>query len=95
MKRRASSISTVLQNILKQYELEQQYNINYVIQFWTEIVPTNISKICHPIEIANGTLNLKANTEAWRKEILDNKDTLIKMINEKTEKAVIKDIKVI
>ena len=95
MKRKASSIGSVLQNILKQYELEQQYNINYIIQFWKEIVPEKIYKICHPVEIIDGTLNLKASTEAWRKEILNNKKTLIKMINDKTEKAIITDIKVI
>ena len=95
MKRRASSIGSVLQNILKRYELEQQYNISYILQFWKEIVPENIYKICQPVEIIDGTLNLKAGTEAWRKEILNNKKTLIKMINDKTEKAIITDIKVI
>ncbi len=95
MKKKAISIGSVLQNILKQYELEQQYNANYIIQFWKEIVPENIYKICYPVEIKEQTIIIKASTEAWRKEIINNKETLIQMINKKTDKTIITNIKVI
>ncbi|HID39885.1 MAG TPA: DUF721 domain-containing protein [Calditrichaeota bacterium] len=95
MKKKASSIGSVLQNILKQYELEQKYNTNYIIQFWQEIVPENIYKICYPVEINEGKLKIKVSTEAWQTEILNNKKALIQMVNDKTGRDIITDIKVI
>ncbi|HGY54344.1 MAG TPA: DUF721 domain-containing protein [Caldithrix abyssi] len=95
MKKSASRIDSVLQNILKQYQLEQKYENTYIIQFWQKIVPENINKICKPIDLKEGILTVKANTEAWKKEIKNNSKTLIKLINDKMGKNSIRAIEVI
>jgi len=95
MKKKASSVGSVLQTILKEYNLEQKYDNAYVIQFWEKLVPENIYKICTPVKIDNGELVIKAGTEAWKKELRNNSKILMQMINEKTNKTIITDLKVI
>jgi predicted nucleic acid-binding Zn ribbon protein len=92
MKSSIHSIGDSLKNILKGYHFEDEYYQNYILKNWDSIVPETIVKICKPVQIDQGVLYLNVASDAWKKELLNRKQHLIAIINNRIEKSFITDL---
>jgi predicted nucleic acid-binding Zn ribbon protein len=84
-----------LKNILKEHNLEDDYNEYYIITNWDKIVTSNIAKITSPIKLVNKVLTIKTKTESWKKELNIKKKHIISIINKSDKISKIKDVKFI
>lgn len=84
-----------LKNILKEHNLDDDYNEYYIITNWDKIVTPNIAKIASPIKLVNKVLTIKTKTESWKKELNIKKKQIISIINKSDKISKIEDIKFI
>ncbi|MBN2425644.1 MAG: DUF721 domain-containing protein [Calditrichaceae bacterium] len=86
-------ISTALHNILKNYQLESEYQEQLIIKYWDQMVDQRITSVARPVSLKNGVLELQALSASWKKELINNKDNLLKMINDSINQIKITEIK--
>lgn len=84
-----------LKNILKEHNLDDDYNEYCIIKNWDKIVTSNIAKITSPIKLVNKVLTIKTKTESWKKELNIKKKQIISIINKSDKISKIEDIKFI
>jgi predicted nucleic acid-binding Zn ribbon protein len=92
MNKKFKSINETLKNIIKQYSLEESYTENLIINEWQNIINKRLKDIAKPYKLEKQTLYLKTKSEAWVKELNNNKKELIEMINDQIKPYEILDI---
>ncbi len=88
-------ISKTIKNFLKNTGLEKGVAQYGVIEKWPDIVGEKISENAFPESIEHGVLVLRAKTPAWTQELHFQKKKIIDIINKKTQKKIVKDIRFI
>lgn len=86
------SINTSLNKILNQFHLESAYQEKLIMNSWKELVDKKIAAVTEPVRFENGTLVLHAQSMMWKKELINNKDRLLEMINKSFDQITIKKI---
>jgi predicted nucleic acid-binding Zn ribbon protein len=92
MKKYFKPIGSSLKSILKEHNLDDDYNEYYIITNWDKIVNSNIAKITSPIKLVNKVLTIKTKTESWKKELKIKKKHIISIINKSDKISKIEDI---
>lgn len=92
MRGKTSSITSTLNSILKQYNMEQEYKETFIKKNWNKLLNSQISKVSKPVSFENGLLTLQVESKQWKQEFKNNKESLLKMINESFENMEVKDI---
>jgi len=84
-----------LKKFLKTAGLEKGVAQQNAMDVWREVVGDNVSKNAEPIVVEHGVMTVKTETPVWRQELQFQKKQIIKNLNKKLNKKVIKDIRFI
>ena len=88
-------LPSVLQNILKKYELTEAVKSEQLITQWESLVGEKIAKQCKPIELNDGELIIKAKNNIWKQELAQRRDDLLNLLNGRIKSSLVKKIKII
>ena len=88
-------IGGTLKKLIKKEGLENQINQQKAISFWEEVVGQKIKENTEPIEVQFGVMTVKVNSSVWKQELQFQKRNIIKSLNKKLIKTVIKDLRFI
>ena len=86
-------IQTAIQNFLKKSGLKSGVEQQKALKLWGEAVGNKISKNTKPISVKNGTLLIKTTNPVWKQELQIQKTEIIKKLNNKIKKNIIKEIR--
>ncbi len=86
-------IQTAIQNFLKKSGLKSGVEQQKALKLWDEAVGKKISKNTKPISVKNGTLLIKTTNPVWKQELQIQKTEIIKKLNNKIKKNIIKEIR--
>ncbi len=92
-KKTVKTLGESLHELLAQLGIEKRVNQFRVIELWPSIVGEKISKISRAERVDDEILYIKVATTGWRTELLFHKQKILKNIEEKVGKNVIKDIR--
>lgn len=86
------NISDVIQDYLKEMNLDNKLKEVHVVNSWEQIIGRTIAKATRNIYIKDKKLFLKIDSSVINNELLIIKDGLIKRINEFADEELVKDI---
>ena len=86
-------IQTAIQNFLKNSGLKSGVEQQKALKLWGEVVGDKISKNTEPISVKNGTLLIKTTSPVWKQELQIQKTEIIKKLNNKFKRNIIKEIR--
>ena len=88
-------IGGTLKKLIKKEGLEKEINQQKAIDLWEEVVGQKIKENTEPLEVQFGILTVKTKNPVWRQELQIQKEDIIKSINKKLVKTMIKDLRFI
>lgn len=88
-------LPSVLQKILKKYELTEAVKNEQLITQWDSLVGEKIAKQCKPIELNDGELVIKAKNNIWKQELAQRQDDLLNLLNGRIKSSLVKKIKIL
>ena len=86
-------IQKAIKIFLKNTGLENGVAQQKAIEVWCEIVGEKVAKNTNAESIEHGTLTVKTKNPVWRQELLFQKKEIIKKLNKKLKKNIIKEIR--
>ena len=86
-------IHTAIRSFLKKSGLNNGVEQQKALKLWGEAVGNKISKNTKPISVKNGTLLIKTTNSVWKQELQIQKTEIIKKLNNKFKKNIIKEIR--
>tara|TARA_Y100001970_G_C14190111_1_gene834841 strand:- start:1159 stop:1434 length:276 start_codon:yes stop_codon:yes gene_type:complete len=86
-------IQKAIKSFLKNTGLENGVAQQKAIEVWCEIVGEKVAKNTNAESIEHGTLTVKTKNPVWRQELLFQKKEIIKKLNKKLKKNIIKEIR--
>ena len=86
-------IGSALEKVIQNQGLEDGLSQQKAIDVWGEVVGVPVSKNTEAVSAENGLLIIKTINSTWRQELQLQKVNIIKKINERLEKKIIKDIR--
>ena len=88
-------IGGTLKKLIKKEGLENEINQQKAIDFWEEVVGPKIKENTEPIEVQFGVMTVKVKNSVWKQELQFQKNNIIKSLNKKLIKTMIKDLRFI
>jgi predicted nucleic acid-binding Zn ribbon protein len=88
-------LPSVLQNLLKKYDLREAVDGEQIISNWESLVGDKISKQCKPVEINDGELVIQAKNDMWKQELAQRQEDLLNLLNGRIKSSLVKKIKII
>tara|TARA_B100001996_G_scaffold382370_1_gene374020 strand:- start:426 stop:701 length:276 start_codon:yes stop_codon:yes gene_type:complete len=86
-------IQKAINGFLKNAGLENGVAQQKAIEVWAETVGEEIARNTNAESIEHGTLMIKTKNPVWRQELLFQKKEIIKKLNQKLKKSIIKEIR--
>ena len=86
-------IGEMLESMFKEMGMDKKIKQQRILQEWPNLVGQSISQVTQAERIDNFILYIKVKSTSWRTELLFQKHTIIKRINEKYGNGLIKDIR--
>ena len=86
-------IQVAIQNFLRKSGLNSGVEQQEALKLWGEIVGNKISKNTKPMSVKNGTLVIKTTNSVWKQELQIQKTEIIKKLNNRLKKNIIKEIR--
>ena len=86
-------IQVAIQNFLKKSGLNSGVEQQEALKIWGETVGNKISKNTEPMSVKNGILVIKTTNPVWKQELQIQKTEIIKKLNDKLKKNIIKEIR--
>ena len=86
-------IQVAIQNFLKKSGLNSGVEQQEALKIWGETVGNKISKNTEPMSVKNGILVIKTTNSVWKQELQIQKTEIIKRLNKRLKKNIIKEIR--
>ena len=86
-------IQKAIKGFLKSAGLENGIIQQRSIEVWADVVGEKVAKNTEAKSIEHGTLTVETKNSVWRQELLFQKKEIIKKLNRKLKKNIIKDIR--
>ena len=86
-------IQIAIQSFLKKSGLNSGVEQQKALKLWGEIVGNKISKNTEPESVKNGVLVIKTINSVWKQELQIQKTEIIKKLNKRLKKNIIKEIR--
>jgi predicted nucleic acid-binding Zn ribbon protein len=93
--RNYQDLPSILNTILKKYDLEGAVNSEHLFAQWEIMVGEKIAKQCKPVEFKDGILVVQAKNDIWRQELAQRLDDLLNLLNGRIKSSLVKKIKII
>ena len=88
-------IGGTLKKLIKKEGLENEINQQKAIDLWEDVVGQKIKENTEPIEVQFGVMTVKVKNSVWKQELQFQKENIIKSLNKKLIKTMIKDLRFI
>ena len=88
-------IGGTLKKLIKKEGLENQINQQKAIDLWGDVVGQKIRENTEPVEVQFGVMTVKVKNSVWKQELQFQKNNIIKSLNKKLIKTMIKDLRFI
>ena len=88
-------IGGTLKKLIKREGLEHEINQQKAINLWGDVVGQKIKENTEPIEVQFGVMTVKVKNSVWKQELQFQKNDIIKSLNKKLIKTMIKDLRFI
>ena len=88
-------LHTVLSVVLKDCGLQEKVAEKRILQNWSLIMGTKISKMCKPLSLQNGELTIRAKDKFWRDELAHRQQDLLNLLDKQIERSLVKKINII
>ena len=89
---KTKTIDELVDQVLRQMGLEQKFKEHEVIEAWPEVVGQMIASRTKKVEVRDGKLFVAFTSAVVRNEILMVKEGLIRALNDRIGKEVIREI---
>ena len=86
-------IQLAIRNFLKKSGLNSGVEQQKALKLWGETVGNKISKNTEPTSVKNGVLVIKTTNSVWKQELQIQKTEIIKKLNKRLKKNIIKEIR--
>ena len=86
-------IQVAIQNFLKKSGLNSGVEQQEALKIWGKTVGNKISKNTEPMSVKNGILVIKTTNPVWKQELQIQKTEIIKKLNNRLKKNIIKEIR--
>ena len=86
-------IGGALKKLIKSNNLEKGLEEQKAVDVWEKVVGEKINENTEPISIENGVLSVKTSNPSWSQELQLQKPHILKKLNNRLNKKVIKDIR--
>ena len=86
-------IQIAIQNFLKRSGLNSGVEQQKALKIWGKTVGNKISKNTEPMSVKNGILVIKTTNPVWKQELQIQKTEIIKRLNNRLKKNIIKEIR--
>jgi len=89
------SVAEVLMTLLEKGKspISQSYQMSKIWAYWSDWLPSSITKGTQPIALDRGTLYILVKNSSWMYELNFNRDLILKKILEHMDESVIQNIK--
>jgi len=89
------SIKDVMQDVLQDNKLQKGIDLLTIKETWLELMGKGVQSYTDDIQFKNNTLYVKLNSSVLREELTYGKEKIIKIMNEKLNKVLIKNVKLL
>ncbi len=89
------SLKLVIDSMLRKFGIDNAIAQNNALNVWNEIVGETVAKNTEPDRVEHGVIIVKVSSPTWRQELYFQKTEIIKKINNKIGRNVIRDIRFI
>lgn len=89
------SIKITIDSMLRRFGIDNAIAQNNALNIWNDVVGETVAKNAIPDRVEHGVLIVKVSSPTWRQELYFQKDEIIKKLNNKIGKKVIRDIRFI
>ena len=89
----AKPVSQIIEQFLQSVGIQGKIEENFAIVHWNQVVGKEISERTEPYKIVRGVLFIKVKDPVWRNELQFFKEEIIKKLNNKIGRNVVKEIK--
>ena len=86
-------IQIAIKNFLRKSGLDSGVEQQKALKIWGKIVGNKISKNTEPMSVKNGILVIKTTNPVWKQELQIQKTEIVKRLNNRLKKNIIKEIK--
>lgn len=86
-------IQAAIKNFLKKSGLNSGVEQQKALKLWGEIVGDSIANNTEPMSVKNGTMVIKTTNPVWKQELQIQKTEIIKKLNYRLRKNIIKEIR--
>tara|TARA_B100000315_G_scaffold222958_1_gene227375 strand:- start:532 stop:807 length:276 start_codon:yes stop_codon:yes gene_type:complete len=86
-------ISNAIEKLLRKTGLEKGVMQQNALLLWADIVGDSVAENTEAERIDHGVLMVKTSTPVWRQELQFQKKDIVKKLNKKLGKNIIKDIR--
>lgn len=91
----AASLSTIIQEWLRENGLEEKFREQSVPDYWTEIVGEGLARHAHIERVAHGRMIIRAENPTWKQEILHRREDIRRKVNERFGAEVVTEVFVV
>lgn len=89
---KTKTIEELVSQVLKQMGLEQKFKEHEMVELWPEVVGQMIASRTKRVEVRDGRLFVTFSSAVVRNEILMVKEGLVRALNDRMGKEIIRDI---
>lgn len=90
--KRPVALGEHLRRVITDLGLEKRVEKARIFSEWADWVGDPVSKHTEPVKIKHGKLYVKVENDAWRSELIYQKFQLIRKINDRIGREIVKDI---
>ena len=87
------SIKDVMSTVLEENKLQKGIDLVLIKEAWAEVMGSGVVSYTHDVQFKAGVLYVKLTSSVLREELSYGKDKIVKLINEKLNKMLIKSVK--
>jgi|LGVF01.2.fsa_nt_gb hypothetical protein len=89
------SIKDVMNEVLQENKLQKGMDLMAIKEAWAEVMGNGVVSYTESVSYKNYTLIIKLTSSVLREELSYGKDKIITLINEKLNKVLIKNVKLL
>jgi len=89
------SIKQVMATVLQENKLQKGIDLVLIKEAWAEVMGSGVVSYTNDVQFKNGILYVKLTSSVLREELSYGKEKIVKLLNEKLNKMLIKSVKLI
>jgi len=84
-----------MKDVLQENKLQKGMDLVLVKEAWAEVMGNGVNTYTKNIQFKNGTLVVELTSSVLREELSYGKDKIVRLLNEKLNKTLIKSVKLL